>query len=66
MLRTLEGMPDGVLGFEAGDKLTASDFTELGWMRDGLRRFAWGVPGEACVVDLDQQNQAVEWAASST
>ena len=29
MIRVLEGMPDGVLGFEASGKLTADDYTKV-------------------------------------
>ena len=29
MIRILEGMPDGVLGFEASGKLTADDYTSV-------------------------------------
>lgn len=121
MIRTLDDMPAGVLGFEAEGKLTTSDYTEvlapaleaasasgakirvvlvfpegfggmeagalwqdlklgigdwnawerialvtdIGWMRDGLRMFAWAVPGEARAFDLDERVQAVTWAAAA-
>jgi hypothetical protein len=29
MIRVLDGLPDGVLGFEASGKLTAADYTEV-------------------------------------
>ncbi|MFI7066031.1 STAS/SEC14 domain-containing protein [Kribbella sp. NPDC050124] len=122
MIRALDGMPAGVLAFEAGGELSRSDYTEvlapalesasasgskirvvlvfagpfsgmepgalwedlklgihdwnawerialvtdIRWMRDGLRFFAWAVPGEARVFDLDKRDQAAEWAAGSS
>ena len=119
MIRTLDGMPEGVLGFEASGKLTAEDYTgalapalesatqdngkirivlvfsgEFGgmesgalwqdlkvgvrdwsawerialvtdhaWMRDGLRLFAWAVPGEVNLFPTTARDDAVAWAA---
>jgi len=120
MIRKLDGMPEGVLGFEAVGKLTAADYTTVlepeleaatkagdkvrvvfaltgdfdgmepsamwqdlktgirdwntwerialvtnhTWMKDGLKLFAWAVPGEVKAFDADQLDQAVSWASA--
>lgn len=37
--------------------------TEVGWIRQLARVFGWLVPGELRVFDLDQMDEAEEWAA---
>ena len=119
MIRILDGMPPGVLGAEAGGKLSAADYTEVlapalaeaaknngklrvvlifveafdgmeagavwqdltmgirewtawerialvtdhKWMRDGLRMFAWAIPGQAKAFESSQREAAIAWAA---
>ena len=122
MIRMLDQMPEGVLGFEATGKLSAEDYTSVlepalaaatesggkirivlffpgefhgmqpgamwqdmktgvrdwsawerialvtdhGWMRDGLRMFAWAVPGEVKAFPLNERDAAVAWAAATS
>ena len=119
MIRILDGMPPGVLGAEAGGKLSAADYTEVlapaladaaknngklrvvlifveafdgmqpgavwqdltmgvrewtawerialvtdhKWMRDGLRMFAWAIPGQAKAFESSEREAAIAWAA---
>ena len=119
MIRILDGMPSGVLGAEAGGKLSAADYTEVlapalaeatkdngklrvvlifveafdgmepgalwqdltmgirewtawerialvtdhKWMRDGLRMFAWAIPGQAKAFESSERDAAIAWAA---
>ena len=119
MIRTLDQLPSGVLGFEAVGKLSATDYTDIlapalaeatenhgklrivmvvddqfggleagalwqdlkmgikdwtawerialvtdhAWMRDGLKMFAWAMPGDARDFDLSQREEAIAWAA---
>lgn len=120
MIRQLDGMPDGVLGFEAGGKLTKSDYTDVlalavesasaagkvrivlvfsgsfdgmeagavwqdlkmgvhdwnawerialvtdhAWMRDGLKMFAWAVPGEVKAFENGERDAAIAWASAT-
>lgn len=121
MIRAMDGMPEGVLGFEAGGKLTVEDYTtvlapalaaaakdghkirivlafvgefdgmqpgaiwqdlrmgvkEWGswerialvtdhkWMRDGLRMFAWAVPGEVKAFTTAEREAAIAWAGGA-
>jgi len=37
--------------------------TDLGWMRDALRLFAWATPGEARAFELAERDQAIAWVA---
>lgn len=37
--------------------------TDSHWMRDGLRMFAWAIPGDAKAFPSDQREQALEWVA---
>lgn len=39
--------------------------TDHGWMRDGLRMFAWAVPGEAKVFASAERAAAITWAAGT-
>jgi len=39
--------------------------TDHAWMRDGLRMFAWAVPGEVKVFRADEKADAVAWAAAT-
>jgi hypothetical protein len=120
MIRALDDMPAGVLGFEASGKLGPHDYTDvlgpaidavtagggklhvvlvigpdfdgmeagavwqdlrLGvhewsawerlalvtdhrWMRDGLKMFAWAVPGDVKDFGLDERDAAVAWVAA--
>lgn len=120
MIRTLDDLPDGVIGFEATGTLRSADYTQVvgpaveaasagggririvlvfpegfggiepaamwqdlklgvrdwsawerialvtdvAWMRDGLRMFAWAIPGDARVFGLDQRDHAIAWAAT--
>jgi hypothetical protein len=122
MLRVIDEMPDGVLGFEAAGKLSSDDYTTVlapalaaatggggkirivlvfagefegmqpgavwqdfrtgmrdwsdwerialvtdhGWMRDGLRMFAWAMPGEVKAFPAEERDAAVAWAAGTT
>lgn len=117
MIRVLDDMPSGVLGFEANGKLTKQDYvdvlepaleaataggekirilldfsgdfdgmefgaawqdmktgvrewnawerialvTDHGWMRDGLRMFAWAVPGEVRAFPAGDRSDALSW-----
>ena len=119
MIRILDGMPPGVLGAEAGGKLSAADYTDVlapalaeaaknngklrvvlifveafdgmqpgavwqdltmgvrewtawerialvtdhKWMRDGLRMFAWAIPGQAKAFESSERDAAIAWAA---
>ena len=121
MIRVLDDMPAGVLGFEANGKLTKQDYVdvlepaldaatadggkirilldfsgsfdgmELGaawqdmktgvrdwnawerialvtdhaWMRDGLRIFAWAVPGEVRAFPAGDRADALGWLQAS-
>ena len=121
MIRILDGMPPGVVGFEAAGKLSAHDYTtvlgpaladatragdkirvvlvfsgefdgmeagavwqdlELGikdwnawerialvtdhdWMKDGLRLFAWAVPGDVKAFGTAERADAIVWAAAT-
>jgi SpoIIAA-like len=121
VIRVLTGMPAGVVGVEAGGKLTAEDYTKVltpalaaatkdggkirivlfftgefdglepgavwqdvttglrdwtawerialvtdhAWMRDGLRMFAWAVPGEVRAFRAGDREQAIAWAAAA-
>jgi hypothetical protein len=40
--------------------------TDHGWMRDGLRLFAWAVPGEVRTFPLGERDAAVAWAAATS
>jgi hypothetical protein len=40
--------------------------TDHGWMRDGLRMFAWAVPGEVKAFPADERDAAVAWAAGTS
>ena len=76
-IRVVLVFPEGFGGMEAGAlwqdlKVGIRDWnawerialvTDIGWMRDGLRMFAWAVPGETRAFDLDERDQAVTWAA---
>ncbi len=72
MIRVLEGLPDGVLGFEASGKLTAGVrdgnawerialVSDHAWMRDGLALFAWAVPGQATAFPSSDRAAALGW-----
>ena len=121
MIRVLDGMPEGVLGFEASGKLTAEDYTEVlapalqaasagsenirvlldftgefdgmeagavwqdiktglrdwndwerialvtdhTWMRDGLNKFSWAVPGQARAFPSSERDAAMVWVAAA-
>jgi hypothetical protein len=39
--------------------------TDHGWMRDGLRMFAWATPGEVKAFSLAERDDAVAWAAAT-
>jgi hypothetical protein len=120
MIRVLDAMPAGVVGFEAVGTLRAEDYTQvlapaleavsagggkirvvlvftgefdgmqagavwqdlrLGiqdwnsweriavvtghpWLRDGVRMFAWAVPGQVRVFEPAERDAAVSWAAT--
>ena len=122
MIRLLQDLPAGVVGFEATGKLTSSDYlevlgpaldaatasgakirivlvfpeqfggmeagavwqdmklglrewrqwerialvTDVDWMRQGLRIFAWAVPGEVQDFPLSERDRAVSWVAGDT
>jgi hypothetical protein len=38
--------------------------TDVGWIRDGIRLFAWMVPGEVRVFGLDELGEAKSWLAA--
>jgi hypothetical protein len=117
VIKVLDGMPAGVIGFEASGKLTKADYadvlapalaaaaqaggkvrvlldfrgefdgmeagavwqdmkvgvnnwnawerialvTDHDWMRNGLRMFAWAVPGDVKAFDADDLDDALEW-----
>jgi len=121
MIRALDDLPEGVLGFQATGTLTAEDYTQVlapaleaaragghkirvlldftgefdgmepsavwqdlkmgvqdwkawerialvtdhTWMRDGLRMFAWAVPGEARASPADERDAALQWLAAN-
>ncbi len=37
--------------------------TDHGWLRDGLRMFAWAMPGEVKTFGTDERDHAAAWAA---
>ena len=37
--------------------------TDHQWMRDGLRMFAWAIPGQAKAFESSEREAAIEWAA---
>ena len=39
--------------------------TDHAWMRDGLRMFAWAVPGEVKVFGVSEKDDAVAWVAAT-
>ena len=39
--------------------------TDHAWMRDGLRMFAWAVPGEVKAFRASEKDDAVAWAAAT-
>ena len=39
--------------------------TDVRWMRDGLRMFAWAVPGEVKDFPVSERAEAVAWAAAT-
>jgi hypothetical protein len=39
--------------------------TDHAWMRDGLRMFAWAVPGEVKAFRVSEKDDAVAWAAAT-
>jgi len=53
----------GVRDWSAWERIAL--VTDHTWMRDGLRMFAWAVPGEAKAFELAQRDDAVAWAAAS-
>jgi len=121
MITQLDGLPEGVLGFEATGKLTVEDYSSVlspaidgahaagrkvrvllvftgefhglepgavwqdlrmgvrdwnvwerialvsdhAWMRDGLRLFAWAVPGEAKAFPSSQRDEAIAWVGGT-
>lgn len=52
----------GVTDWKAWDRIAL--VTDQGWLRDGLKAFAWAVPGEARAFTLDERDDAVAWAAA--
>ncbi|MBO2453440.1 STAS/SEC14 domain-containing protein [Actinomadura barringtoniae] len=51
----------GVRDWNAWERIAL--VTDHAWMKDGLRLFAWAVPGEARAFGLADQEAAVIWAA---
>jgi SpoIIAA-like len=51
----------GVRDWSAWERIAL--VTDHAWMRDGLRMFAWAVPGEVKAFELAQRADAVAWAA---
>ncbi|MCU7730958.1 STAS/SEC14 domain-containing protein [Actinoplanes sp. KI2] len=39
--------------------------TDHAWMRDGLRMFAWAVPGEVKAFGSSERDDAIAWAAAT-
>ncbi|MEU5876037.1 STAS/SEC14 domain-containing protein [Spirillospora sp. NPDC047279] len=40
--------------------------TDHDWMKDGLRLFAWAIPGDVKAFGLAEQDEAAAWAAGTT
>jgi hypothetical protein len=52
----------GVRDWSAWERIAL--VTDHGWMRDGLRMFAWAVPGDVKAFELAERADAVAWAAA--
>ena len=48
-----------------GGKIRIVLVTVHAWMRDGLRMFAWAVPGEVRAFPAGEQEEAIAWAAAT-
>jgi hypothetical protein len=53
----------GVRDWSAWERIAL--VTDVRWMRDGLRMFAWAVPGEVKDFSTAERAQAVAWAAAT-
>jgi hypothetical protein len=51
----------GIREWSAWERIALVTDTE--WMRNGLRRFGWAIPGEVRDFPLSQRAEAVAWAA---
>jgi hypothetical protein len=51
----------GVRDWSAWERIAL--VTDQEWMRDGLRMFAWAVPGEARAFTLNERDEALGWVA---
>ena len=69
-----EGIGPGAVGEDAKAEFEAlrhheawkrtAVVTDVGWIRDGIRLFAWMVPGEVKVFGLDDLDTAKGWLAA--
>jgi SpoIIAA-like len=53
---------DFLVGHRSALKRTAI-VTDFGWVRRAVQAFAWMVPGEVQIFDLDALDEATAWAA---
>ena len=59
-----QDMKTGARDWSAWERIAL--VTDHGWMRDGLRMFAWAVPGEVKAFPLIERDAAVAWAAATS
>jgi hypothetical protein len=59
----LQDVRTGIHDWTAWERIAL--VTDHGWMRDGLRMFAWAVPGEVKAFPMDERDTAVAWAAET-
>jgi SpoIIAA-like len=53
----------GVKDWNAWERIAL--VTDQRWMRDGVKMFAWAVPGDVKLFDTTQRADAIAWAAAS-
>ena len=58
-----QDMRMGVREWSAWERIAL--VTDHAWMREGLRMFAWAVPGEVRVFPVGERENAVAWLAGS-
>jgi hypothetical protein len=58
-----QDLKTGIRDWSAWERIAL--VTDHAWMRDGLRMFAWAVPGEVKAYPVSERDDAVAWAAAA-
>ena len=80
MIERIDDVPAGVIGIRASGKLTKDDYESVlepalkeavdsgepgvDWIAKSIRLFAWAIPGEVKVFEMDGLDEAKDWVAA--